>query len=94
MYNHVDTPYLCSVPVPPGSGEPAMPRLPANFHLGQNEALLRVGQTRVQVAYFSYTVFLGTRRTTRFPLENGNYSMMNACCRFHQPPDDSHERSA
>jgi hypothetical protein len=30
------------------------------------------------VAYFGYTVFLGTRRATRFPLQNGDYTMMNA----------------
>ena len=30
-----------------------------------------MGQTPPPVAYFSYTVFLGTRRTTRFPLKNG-----------------------
>jgi hypothetical protein len=78
MYNNVEAPYLCSTSVPLGPGESAMQLLPNNFHLGQNEALILVGKTPPPVAYFSYTVFLGTRRTTRFPLKNGNFSMMNA----------------
>jgi hypothetical protein len=78
MYNNVDAPYLCSTYVPPGPGEAQMQLLPNNFHLGQNEALILVGQTPPPVAYFSYTVFLGTRRTTRFPLPPVGYTMMNA----------------
>ena len=78
MYANVDAPYLCSTYVPLGPGEVQMQLLPNNFHLGQNEALILVGQTPPPVAYFSYTVFLGTRRTTRFPLKNGDYTMMNA----------------
>jgi len=78
MYNNVDAPYLCSTSVPLGPGEEPMQLLPNNFHLGQNEALILVGQTPPPVAYFSYTVFLGTRRTTRFPPKNGGFTMLNA----------------
>jgi hypothetical protein len=78
VYNNVNAPYLCSTYVPLGPGETKMDLPPNNFHLGQNEALILVGQTPPPVAYFSYTVFLGIRRTTRFPLPPVGYTWMNA----------------
>lgn len=77
MYNNVNAPYLCSRVVPPGPGESNVTLPPNNFHLGQNEALILVGQTPPPMAYFSYTVFMGTRRTTRFPYNYGNFSLVN-----------------
>jgi hypothetical protein len=66
MYNNVNAPYLVSKVLPgPGEADVLMPN--NNFHLGQNEALILVGQTPPPMAYFSYTVFMGSRRTTRFP---------------------------
>lgn len=66
MYNNVNAPYLVSN-VEPGPGEVPVPLPNNNFHLGQNEALILIGQTPPPMAYFSYTVFMGSRRTTRFP---------------------------
>jgi len=77
MYNNVNAPYLVSK-VEPGPGEVTVPLPNNNFHLGQNEALILIGQTPPPMAYFSYTVFMGSRRTTRFPYNFGIFSLVNA----------------
>ena len=77
MYNNVNVPYLVSK-VEPGPGEVTVPLPNNNFHLGQNEALILIGQTPPPMAYFSYTVFMGSRRTTRFPYNFGIFSLVNA----------------
>lgn len=76
LYANFKAPYLSSRFVPPGPGETAVPLAPNNFRLGQNEALILVGQTPPAVAYFSYNLFIGARYTTRFSTSTP-YAVMN-----------------
>jgi len=78
LYNNFGVPYLTITELPKSPGETDMPIFPSTFHLGQNEAIILVGQTPPPIAFFSYDVYLAARYDTRFPPKNGNNTIVNA----------------